>query len=102
MGFFLLFLVRHILYNNLPHLHPFSLLVQIAGVFMHVDNPDELSRLNRIAAYHLIATTFYAIIWSARLSILFSIIRIDPDPVMRRRLGWLAATFIAAPAFLGL
>src|SRR6266852_6242907 len=49
----------------------FSLLVQIAGVFMHVDNPLELSRLNRIAAYYLIATTFYAVIWSARLSILF-------------------------------
>lgn len=74
------------------------LLVQIAGVFMHVDKPSELSRLNRIAAYYLIATTFYAVIWSARLSILFSIIRIDPDPVIRRRLGWLAGAFIAAIA----
>ena len=66
---------------------------------MHVDKPSDLSRLNRIAAYYLIATTFYAVIWSARLSILFSIIRIDPDPVMRRRLVWLAGVFIAAIVF---
>ena len=98
MGFFLLTLVPHILSSNdnPPHLHLFSLFVQIAGVFMHVDKPSDLSKLNRIAAYYLIATTFYAVIWSARLSILFSIIRIDPDPVMRHRLGWLAGAFIAA------
>ncbi|KAH9972395.1 hypothetical protein BJV74DRAFT_210877 [Russula compacta] len=72
------------------------LFVQFAAVFMHVDNPLELSRLNRIAAYYLMATTFYAVIWTARLSILFSIIRIDPDPVMRKRLMWLAAAFVAA------
>ena len=77
-----------------------SLFVQIAAVFMHVDNPSDLSRLNRIASYHLMATTFYAVIWTARLSILFSIIRIDPDPIMRRRLQWLAGAFIAAFLFL--
>ena len=76
-----------------------SLFVQFAAVFMHVDNPLELSRLNRIAAYYLMATTFYAVIWTARLSILFSIIRIDPDPAMRRRLMWLAAAFVAAIGF---
>jgi hypothetical protein len=74
--------------------------VQFAAVFMHVDNPLDLSRLNRIAAYYLMATTFYAVIWTARLSILFSIIRIDPDPVTRRRLRWLACAFIAAFLFL--
>ena len=42
------------------------------------------------------AVTFYTVIWSARISILFSIIRIDPDPVMRHRLKWLAAAFLAA------
>jgi hypothetical protein len=99
MGFFLLTMVPHISSTIIPRIHIlFSLLVQIAGVFMHVEKPSDLSRLNRIAAYYLIATTFYAVIWSARLSILFSIIRIDPDPVMRRRLGWLAGAFIAAIA----
>src|SRR6266850_1559122 len=77
-----------------------SLFVQIAAVFMHIDNPSELSRLNRVAAYYLMATSFYAVIWTARLSILLSIIRIYPDPVTRRRLRWLAAAFIAAFFFL--
>lgn len=66
---------------------------------MHVEHPLDLSRLDRIAAYYLMAMTFYAVIWTARLSILFSIIRIDPDPIMRRRLSWLAFVFVAAICF---
>jgi len=66
---------------------------------MHVENPRDISRLSRIASYYLMATTFYTVIWSARLSILFSIIRIDPDPIMRRRLQWLAVVFVAALGF---
>jgi hypothetical protein len=89
---------------RLYDLEPFrvlsSLFVQIAGVFMHIEHPSELSRLSRIAAYYLTASTFYAIIWSARLSILFSIIRIDPDASARQRLKRLAALFIGAFAFL--
>lgn len=73
-----------------------SLFVQFGAVFMHVEHPSDLSRLSRIAAYYLMAVTFYTVIWSARLSILFSIIRIDPDPLMRYRLKWLAAAFVAA------
>jgi hypothetical protein len=77
-----------------------SLFVQIGGVFMHVEHPFDISRLNHMAAYYLTASTFYAIIWSARLSILFSIIRIDPDSFARQRLKWLAALFIGIFAFL--
>jgi len=73
-----------------------NLIVQFGAVFMHVEHPSDLSRLDRIAAYYLMAVTFYTVIWSARISILFSIIRIDPDPIMRRRLKWLAAAFLAA------
>jgi hypothetical protein len=76
-----------------------SLIIQIAAVFMHVENPADMSRLSRIASYYLMATTFYAVIWTARISILFSIIRIDPDLVMRRRLRWLAAAFVGALVF---
>ncbi|KAH9169614.1 hypothetical protein EDB89DRAFT_1854339 [Lactarius sanguifluus] len=77
-----------------------NLFVQFAAVFMHVEHPSDLSRLNRIAAYYLMAVTFYTVIWTARISILFSIIRIDPDPVMRHRLKWLAGAFFAALCFL--
>jgi hypothetical protein len=77
-----------------------NLIVQFGAVFMHVEHPSDLSHLNRIAAYYLMAVTFYTVIWSARISILFSIIRIDPDPIMRYRLKWLAAAFVAAIAGL--
>ncbi|KAJ7156897.1 hypothetical protein C8R43DRAFT_883603, partial [Mycena crocata] len=59
------------------------LLLQVASVFLHADIDSALSRSIRIAAYYLIAVTFYAIIWSARLSILFSVIRIDPNGTRR-------------------
>ena len=76
-----------------------SLFVQIGAVFMHVEHPSNLSKLSRIVAYYLMAATFYAVIWSARISILFSIIRIDPDPFMRQRLKWLAAVFVGTIGF---
>lgn len=59
----------------------FALFFQIAAVFMHLPNPSEhyssdavlfvllifylavLSRSTRIAAYYLMATTFYVVIW---------------------------------------
>lgn len=45
------------------------------------------------------ASTFYVTIWTARLSILFSIIRIDPDPHVRRRLTFVAGLFFGAILF---
>ncbi|KAK0215084.1 hypothetical protein IW262DRAFT_1404952 [Armillaria fumosa] len=72
----------------------FALFLQIAAVFMHLPDPDVLSRSTRIAAYYLMATTFYVVIWTARLSILFSIIRLDPSENRRRRLLCVAALFI--------
>ncbi|KAF9012877.1 hypothetical protein BDZ89DRAFT_1023817 [Hymenopellis radicata] len=76
------------------------LFVQIASVFMHVPNPDKISKVNRVAAYYLMATSFYTIIWSARLSILFSIIRLDPSERRRRRLLWIGVLFFLVLVFL--
>jgi len=72
------------------------LFVQIAGIFMHTPDPADLPRLDRIAAYYIIAFTFYAVIWSARLSILFSVIRIDRDPKSQRKLYFIAGLFMLA------
>ncbi|KAI0247711.1 hypothetical protein BJV78DRAFT_1157041 [Lactifluus subvellereus] len=80
----------------------FSLLclfVQIGTVFTYVGHPSELSRLSRVVVYYLMASTFYMVIWTARISILFSIIHIDPNPFMRQRLKWLAAVFVGANIF---
>ncbi|KAG7443920.1 uncharacterized protein BT62DRAFT_988070 [Guyanagaster necrorhizus] len=78
----------------------FALFLQIAAVFMHLPNPTVLSRSTRIAAYYLMAVTFYIIIWTARLSILFSMIRVDPSETRRRRLFCIAALFILVLAIL--
>ncbi|KAF9465586.1 hypothetical protein BDZ94DRAFT_1306937 [Collybia nuda] len=71
----------------------FTLLIQIAGVFMHVPDPTRLSHLSRVASYYLMATSFYTIIWSARLSILFSIIRVDSSDNRKRLLKLVAVLF---------
>ncbi|KAJ6568354.1 hypothetical protein DFH09DRAFT_1313806 [Mycena vulgaris] len=76
------------------------LIIQVVSVFLHVPVPNNLSKTARVAAYYLMATTFYAIIWASRLSILFSVVRIDPSPERRRRLFWVAVAFIAATLFL--
>ncbi|KAH9953435.1 hypothetical protein BGW80DRAFT_1259330 [Lactifluus volemus] len=76
------------------------LIIQMVAVFVHAFSPSKLSKVSRVADYYLLSATFYGVIWCARLSILFSIIRIDPNPVMRQRLKWVAAVFIAAVAFL--
>jgi len=77
-----------------------ALFCQIASVFMHVPNPAELTKVNRVAAYYLMATSFYAIIWAARLSILFSIIRLDPSPFRKRVLLYIAGVYFTVTLFL--
>ncbi|KAF7363097.1 hypothetical protein MVEN_00662100 [Mycena venus] len=49
---------------------------------------------------YLIGIVFYAIVWGSRLSILFSIIRIDPTFERRRRLFWVAVAFIVVSLIL--
>ncbi|KAJ7780187.1 hypothetical protein DFH07DRAFT_950234 [Mycena maculata] len=77
-----------------------TLIVQVVAVFLHLPVPNRLSQSARVAVYYLIAMTFYAIIWGSRLSILFSIIRVDPSPERRKRLFWVAVAFVAASLFL--
>ncbi|EJD36626.1 hypothetical protein AURDEDRAFT_117041 [Auricularia subglabra TFB-10046 SS5] len=77
-----------------------ALFVQIASVFMHVPNPDELSKVNRVASYYILATSFYAVIWSARLSILFSVIRLEPNVSSRKKLYWAALALFLTVVFL--
>ncbi|KAJ8096297.1 hypothetical protein PM082_011452 [Marasmius tenuissimus] len=75
-----------------------ALFTQIAAVFMHVRNPNDVSKLTRVAAYYLMAVTFYSIIWASRLSIICSIIRIDHESPPRRHvyIGISFVYFIAA------
>ncbi|KAJ7065399.1 hypothetical protein C8F01DRAFT_744462 [Mycena amicta] len=73
-----------------------ALVVQVVAVFLHLPIPNNLSQTARVAAYYLMATTFYAIIWGSRLSILFSLVRVDPSAERRQRLIYVAYAFILA------
>ncbi|KAJ7922281.1 hypothetical protein B0H13DRAFT_1865867 [Mycena leptocephala] len=57
---------------------------------------NNFSKTTRITAYYLMGTTFYLIIWASRLSILFSIVRIEPSAQRSRLLFWVAVIFVAA------
>jgi hypothetical protein len=72
------------------------LLVQVIGLVLHVQDIKKVSQLTLVAGYYIMATNFYAIIWTARLSILFSVIRIDPWEKRRRRLLLIAILFLVA------
>ncbi|KAJ7186981.1 hypothetical protein C8R46DRAFT_282393 [Mycena filopes] len=76
------------------------LVMQVVAVFLHVPIPNKLSAATRVSAYYLMATTFYAVIWASRLSILFSIIRIDPSPERRQRMYWVSLAFLGAAIIL--
>ncbi|KAJ7922313.1 hypothetical protein B0H13DRAFT_1707819 [Mycena leptocephala] len=72
------------------------LIIQVVSLFLPMKN-----KTTRRTAFYLMGTTFYLIIWASRLSILFSIIRIEPFAQRRRRLLlWVAGTFVAAALFL--
>ncbi|KAK7031664.1 hypothetical protein R3P38DRAFT_2925035 [Favolaschia claudopus] len=73
-----------------------ALIAQVVAVFLHVPLPNNLPKSTGVAVYYLMALTFYAVIWASRLSILFSIIRIDPSVARRKRLSWAAVAFLLA------
>ncbi|KAJ7609071.1 hypothetical protein FB45DRAFT_945298 [Roridomyces roridus] len=76
-----------------------ALVAQIVAVFLHVPIPNNLSQTTRVAVYYLMAMTFYVVIWASRLSILFSIMRIESSQVRKRRLAWVAYAFVLAVLF---
>jgi hypothetical protein len=39
------------------------LIIQVVAVFLHVPLPNNLSHTTRVAAYYLLANTFYVVIW---------------------------------------
>lgn len=73
-------------------------LVMFSGSFIHIT--ESSPRLSMIAAYYMMASAFYTVVWFARLSILFSIIRIHPSEVIRQRLLYVAALFFVTTAVL--
>ncbi|KAJ7847066.1 hypothetical protein B0H13DRAFT_92448 [Mycena leptocephala] len=71
-----------------------TLIIQVVVLFLPTND------ISNTSAFYLMGTTFYLTIWASRLSILFSIIRIEPSAQRRRLLFWVAGTFVAAALFL--
>ncbi|RDB24735.1 hypothetical protein Hypma_007658 [Hypsizygus marmoreus] len=75
-----------------------SQFLMFSGVFIHITHSSPKGAM--VAAYYLMAAPFYTVVWFARLSILFSIIRIDPSAVRRRLLLFVAALFFITTVVL--
>ncbi|KAF8066919.1 hypothetical protein FPV67DRAFT_1215799 [Lyophyllum atratum] len=77
------------------------LVVFVVTLFTHLGDPTHLSYATRVAMYYSIAQGFYGIVWSARLSILFSVIRISSNGTpLRRILYGLMVSFLVIWAVL--
>ncbi|TFK21781.1 hypothetical protein FA15DRAFT_597262, partial [Coprinopsis marcescibilis] len=71
-----------------------ALCAQICAVF------TPLTASTGVARYYVMITAFYVIVWFSRLSILFSLIRIDPSKLRRKILLNAAVLFLLVCAFL--
>ncbi|KAJ3554409.1 hypothetical protein NM688_g3128 [Phlebia brevispora] len=68
-------------------------IVFMTAVEMHLEDPNKHTQRVKIAVYYLCAHFFYLVAWSAKLSILFTVIRISSFGTMRRLLVGVAFIF---------
>lgn len=68
--------------------------------FIHYMNPAKFDQSTKIIAYYCISESFYLSLWTSRLSMLFSILRIAPDMKTRRFLKIVSIVFVCVLAFL--
>ncbi|KAJ7648071.1 hypothetical protein FB45DRAFT_823211 [Roridomyces roridus] len=72
----------------------------VASIILHIDpNATTASRSAKITVYYFCAQTFYATAWTARISILFTVIRLSFG-TQRRVLSIVAISFFVAWAVL--
>ncbi|KAF7358624.1 hypothetical protein MSAN_01201100 [Mycena sanguinolenta] len=76
-----------------------ALIIQVVALFLQNPFSNDLSHAARIAVYYLTATTFYLIGSASRLSILFSIVRIESSAARRKLLFSAAAMFFITALF---
>jgi len=69
-----------------------NIMCLIGVTFTHFASPP--SETTRVAAYYLSTVFFTTVVWTARLSILFSVIRITPTPYMKKVLSYIAVLFV--------
>ncbi|KAF8190266.1 hypothetical protein K438DRAFT_1831678 [Mycena galopus ATCC 62051] len=71
-----------------------AVILQLVGVFLPAP------AANKFTEEYLNGLAFQLIIWGSRLSILFSIVRVDHSAKRRRRLFWVAVAFVGTALFL--
>ncbi|KAG6860510.1 hypothetical protein C0995_010334 [Termitomyces sp. Mi166 len=71
------------------------LIIFEVALFLHIGNPARLSQMSRVAMYYIMAQGFYAIIWPARMSILYSVVRFTPQASnLKKILYYFAVSFL--------
>ncbi|KAG6840252.1 hypothetical protein C0991_007909 [Blastosporella zonata] len=77
------------------------LILFVVALFTHLGDPTNLSHSTRVAMYYILAQGFYGIVWTARMSILFSVIRITPTGSnLKKILYGLSASFLVVWSIL--
>ncbi|KAJ7605107.1 hypothetical protein DFH06DRAFT_260841 [Mycena polygramma] len=75
-------------------------IVVVAASILHLQDPASLSQHVKISVYYMLAQSFYAVVWTARISILFTVMRLCFFGVLRRLLFWMAVLFFVTWAVL--
>ncbi|KAJ6473706.1 hypothetical protein C8R45DRAFT_835236, partial [Mycena sanguinolenta] len=77
-----------------------ALIVQVVAELLRLPLPNRFSQATRIAVYYWRSIMFYLILWASRLSVLFSIVRIDPSTSRRKVLFCAAVMFVITALLL--
>ncbi|KAJ7930552.1 hypothetical protein B0H13DRAFT_1702687 [Mycena leptocephala] len=67
----------------------------VAASMLHVSDPTKIPQHIKVSIYYMCAQFFYAVVWTARISILFTVIRLSFGQ-FRRMLFWTAIVFFVA------
>ncbi|KAJ4470155.1 hypothetical protein J3R30DRAFT_3711991 [Lentinula aciculospora] len=74
----------------------------MTGVLIILDPKPSMTQLTLVAGYYITSEGFYTIVWTSRLSILCTIIRIAPPGAMRRILYGVGVLFCVMWTFLAM
>ncbi|THH14919.1 hypothetical protein EW146_g5485 [Bondarzewia mesenterica] len=75
------------------------IIVLMVANLVHLKDPTTVPHDSKIAVYYMVAQFYYAVAWSARLSILFTVIRLSFER-MRRVLAYMSVVFFIIWAIL--
>ncbi|KAF5382040.1 hypothetical protein D9615_004208 [Tricholomella constricta] len=70
------------------------LIIFVVALFVHLGDPSHLTYATRVGMYYVLSQGFYGVIWTARLSILFSIVRITPAGNYKKLMYGLVGSFV--------